>query len=124
MKKQLKDFFIGVGSVLDINPTAKIGSNLDLSKDDMVLIGEDFEQVGDDLRDAISRCSNSNVYITANGMRNSDLAVRLLFKSFRKLGESDITYLNLHHVSPNMKDIKSGEDYIYLNECKDINFEN
>lgn len=65
MKKRLKDFLAGVGSVLDINPNVEISFKFDGIKisigdsaiSDLDKIGGDFKVVGDDLNNSIEAVS-------------------------------------------------------------------
>lgn len=53
MKKRLKDFLAGVGSVLEINPDVKIKfgpTREDSATTDLEKIGADFQAIGDDMR--------------------------------------------------------------------------
>lgn len=77
MKKRLKDFLTGVGSVLEIYPNAVPYRN-DHFHSDLERIGGDFNTVGKDLRKSIETFSRGDSYrTTSKTLRRKSVASRV-----------------------------------------------
>lgn len=72
MKKRLKDFLTGVGSVLEIYPNAVPGTS-DLFHSDLERIGSDFNSIGKDISKSIVTFSRSGGYqIKSRALKKSE----------------------------------------------------
>ena len=71
MKKRLKDFLTGVGSVLEIYPNAVPHRN-DHFHSDLERIGGDFKAAGNDIRKSIEVFSQRGSYKTKSRVKESE----------------------------------------------------